>query len=68
MGWTRARRYANHKGGQKYDKKSGEELPRTVDQEKARAAAVFYERYVAARGHPDYVRLKKLHRERHEGN
>lgn len=21
MGWTRARRYANHKGGRKYDKK-----------------------------------------------
>ena len=26
MGWTRARRYANHEGGRKYDKKTGEEL------------------------------------------
>lgn len=31
MGWTRARRYANHKGGRKYDKKTGEELRRTED-------------------------------------
>jgi hypothetical protein len=67
MGWTRARRYANHKGGRKYDKKSGKELPRTVDEEKAAAAAVFYERYVAARQHPEYVRRKERHTERYEG-
>src|ERR1022692_762808 len=35
MGWTRARRYANHKGGRKYGKKAGEELPRSEDKEKA---------------------------------
>jgi hypothetical protein len=28
MGWTRARRYANHKGGRKYDQSTGRELPR----------------------------------------
>jgi hypothetical protein len=67
MGWTRARRYANHKGGRKYDKKTGKELPRTKDKEKAAAAAIFYERYVAARQHPVYVRQKKLHQERYEG-
>ncbi len=66
MGWTRARRYANHKGGRKYDKKSGDELPRTEDAEKARAAAIFYERYVTARQHPVYVRLKKKHLDQHE--
>jgi len=49
MGWTRARRYANHKGSRKYDKTSGEELPRCMDAEKAEAAAVFYDRYVKAR-------------------
>jgi hypothetical protein len=65
MGWTRARRYANHKGGRKYDKKTGKQLPRTDDPEKA-AAAVFYERYVAARQYAEYVRQKKLHRERYE--
>jgi hypothetical protein len=67
MGWTRARRYANHKGGRKYDRETGEELPRTVDAEKAAAAAVFYERYVAARQHRDYVRLKGEHRRCYEG-
>ena len=51
MGWTRARRYANHKGGRKYDTKTGHELPRTEVKEKAAAAAVFYERYVTARQH-----------------
>lgn len=66
MGWTRARRYANHTGGRKYDKKTGDELPRTEDAEKAAAAGVFYERYVAARQHPEYVRQKKLHKERYE--
>ncbi len=66
MGWTRARRYANHKGGRKYDKETGEDLPRVVDDEKAAAAAIFYERYVAARENMSYKRLKEVHLERHE--
>lgn len=66
MGWTRARRYANHKGGRKYDTETGAELPRAEDAEKAAAAAVFYERYVAARQHPEYLRLKRNHIERYE--
>lgn len=66
MGWTRARRYANHKSGRKYDKKTGVELPRIEDNEKAEAAAIFYERYVTARQHPDYVRQKKQHQDRYE--
>ena len=66
MGWTRARRYANHKGGRKYNRQSGQELPRGEDPEKAAAAAIFYERYVAARRHPAYVRLRDEHREKYE--
>ncbi len=66
MGWTRARRYANHTGGRKYDTKTGQELPRTEDAEKAAAAAVFYERYVTARQHAEYVRQKQRHQERYE--
>ena len=66
MGWTRARRYANHAGGRKYDKKTGDVLPRTEDGEKAAAAAVFYEQYVTARQHPRYVRQKERHQERYE--
>jgi hypothetical protein len=66
MGWTRARRYANHKGGRKYDKESGEELPRSEDPEKAASAAIFYRRYVTARENEKYRELKRLHRERYE--
>lgn len=66
MGWTRARRYANRKGGRKYDKQTGELLPRAEDREKAEAAAVFYERYVGARRHREYVRQKNAHIERYE--
>lgn len=61
MGWTRARRYANHKGGRKYDKITGEVLPRIEDSEKSAAAAIFYKRYVTARQNSDYIRMKKLH-------
>ena len=67
MGWTRARRYANHKGGRKYDRTTGNALPRTEDAEKAAAAAIFYERYVAAREHPEYLRQRQQHQERYEG-
>lgn len=66
MGWTRARRYANHKGGRKYSE-SGEELPRTNDPVKAEAAAIFYERYVQAREDPEYRRQKARHQALHEG-
>ncbi|WP_425617057.1 DUF4385 domain-containing protein [Anatilimnocola sp. NA78] len=66
MGWTRARRYSNHQGGRKYDKQTGAELPRTVDPEKAAAAAVFYERYVAAREHAVYLQQKAQHLAQHE--
>lgn len=41
MGFTRARRYANHRSGRKYDDQ-GAVAPREPDSEKARAAAVFY--------------------------
>jgi hypothetical protein len=61
MGWTRARRYANHQTGRKYDKVTGAVLPRAEDNEKAAAAAIFYEKYVKARENADYVRQKKRH-------
>ena len=78
MGWTRSRRYANHKGGKKYkgavppDKKgqSGAhgraELPRELDEEKAESAAIFYEKYVEARENARYKEMKKRHKERYE--
>ena len=67
MGWTRARRYANHKGGRKYHPNTGELLPRGEDAEKAAAAAVFYDRYVEARENAEYIRLNGEHLRKHEG-
>jgi hypothetical protein len=42
MGYTRARRYARHASGRKYDH-AGRELPEKIDTEKQAAAAIFRE-------------------------
>ncbi len=75
MGFTRSRRYANHKGGKKYDgpvpdDKKGQsgahgrkELPRTEeDPVKAESARIFYERYETAKNDKDYQRLAAEHK------
>ena len=79
MGFTRARRYANHKGGKKYDgavpdDKKGlsgahgrDELPRTPeDPVKAAAARIFKARWDEAKIHPRYVQLKEDFKQRYE--
>lgn len=59
MGFTRARRYANHRGGRKYAP-SGEELPRSVEDEvKAESAKIFFEAWKEAEAVPRYAALKK---------
>ena len=61
MGYTRARRYANHRSGKKYDE-NGEVRPQeedAMDSEKARAARVFYEKYLEAREDEHYRERKK---------
>ena len=61
MGYTRARRYANHRSGKKYDE-NGRILPQepdALDGEKARAARVFYEKYVQAREDEHYKRRRE---------
>lgn len=77
MGYTRARRYANHASGQKYDgavpdDKKGqsgahgrEQLPRTEDPVKAEAARIFYAKYLMAREDPDYKKLRKQWQEQY---
>lgn len=55
MGWTRARRYANHTGGRKYAADGVTVLPRGDDPVKAESARIFYERYVAVRDDPEYT-------------
>lgn len=74
MGYTRSRRYANHKGGKKYDgpvpaNKKGQsgahgrsELPRSPeDPAKAESARLFYAAYTTARCDVEYQRLKHDH-------
>lgn len=63
MGFTRSRRYANHKSGRKWPPGREEVLPDDVDPIKAECASIFYEAHVAARNDPEYLRLKQHHLE-----
>lgn len=81
MGYTRARRYANHKSGQKYEtnpqKQEGEEAQKLArkqirpqeedwgEGEKAQAARIFYEKYALAKDDSEYIQLRKEHKEKY---
>jgi hypothetical protein len=67
MGYTRARRYANHRSGKKYDEdgKVRAQEPDAMSGEKARAARVFYEKYLQAREDGHYKRRRKEWTERY---
>jgi hypothetical protein len=61
MGWTRARRYANHKSGKKYDGNKNV-LPQEADaltSDKAQAAEIFRRRYVEAKENQQYQQMKQ---------
>ena len=65
MGFTRARRYANHSNGKKYTK-TGEVLPQSKDaltNEKARAARSFKLMWDKARNDVKYIKMRKEWRE-----
>jgi hypothetical protein len=66
MGYTRARRYANHRSGRKYAQGGKEILPREEDPVKAESAKLFYEKWQKAREDKKYLELKKMHREMYE--
>jgi len=66
MGYTRSRRYANHKTGRKYAEDSKTVLPREEDPVKAESARIFYAKYQQAKTDPDYMRLKKAHQAQYE--
>lgn len=78
MGITRARRYANHPSGKKYegavpaDKKgiSGAhgrpELPKGFDAEKAESAQIFAEKYYLAKNDEIYQELLNEHKEKYK--
>lgn len=79
MGYTRSRRYANHKSGRKYrqnpQKESTKEaqlearkdiLPNEVDPVKAESAAIFKEIWTQAKTNEKYLQLLKKHKEMYE--
>jgi len=82
MGYTRARRYANHASGQKYIANPQDEPtlatqkiarkninPQESDwqtNEKSQAAAVFFAVYTQAKEHPIYNKLRVEHIEKYE--
>ena len=67
MGYTRARRYANFKGGIKYDKNNAYALNErgTGDPAKAESAAIFHQKWKQAEAHPEYATRKKAWREQY---
>jgi hypothetical protein len=64
MGYTRARRYANHAGGRKYDA-DGNVLPYTNDPVKAESAKVFYALWKQVEADPIYAKLKAEHKQKY---
>ncbi len=65
MGYTRSRRYANHKTGRKYDNDK-QVLPREEDPIKAESARIFYAIYQQAKTDAEYMKLKKAHQSKYE--
>lgn len=78
MGYTRSRRYANHKSGKKYDgpvpdDKKGQSgahgrpvLPKEDDDVKAQSAAIFYEVWQKAKADETYLAMMKVHKEKYK--
>lgn len=79
MGYTRSRRYANHKSGRKYKSnpqlESSKEaqiearkdiLPYQVDPIKAQSAAIFKEKWIQAKTNEKYLQLLAKHKQMYE--
>jgi len=79
MGYTRSRRYANHKSGRKYKQNPQKEttkeeqmivrkdiLPYEVDPVKAESAAIFKEKWVQAKTNEKYLQLMAKHKQTYE--
>jgi len=67
MGFTRARRYANYKGGNKYDKEDSYALKErgSGDPLKAQSAAIFYKAWKDAEANEIYLVQKREWRSKH---
>ncbi|BAZ10966.1 hypothetical protein NIES4071_27900 [Calothrix sp. NIES-4071] len=79
MGYTRARRYANHKSGRKYKSNPQKELsleaqkqarqlilPNQEDPIKAESAAIFKQKWQTAKTNPKYLQLMNQHKNSYE--
>lgn len=78
MGYTRSRRYANHKSGKKYDgpvpnDKKGQSgahgrsiLPQETNAVKAESARIFFVQWQRAKADEDYLRMMQEHKSRFE--
>ena len=66
MGYTRARRYANHKGGRKYAEDGVTVLPRIEDPVKAESARIFKVVWDRVMDDPAYQAARAAHEERYE--
>lgn len=79
MGYTRSRRYANHKSGKKYKQNPQKEttkeaqiearkdiLPYEVDPIKAESAAIFKEKWLQAKTNERYLQLMAKHKQMYE--
>ena len=79
MGYTRSRRYANHKSGKKYKQNPQKEttkeaeiiarkdiLPYDVDPIKAESAAIFKEKWTQAKTNEKYLQLMAKHKQMYE--
>ena len=66
MGFTRARRYANDKGGRKYDAIDKHRLERgTGDPAKAESAQIFFDAWKKAEARPAYAEMKAEWKEKY---
>lgn len=70
MGYTRSRRYANHKSGRKYANSGSEDsktvLPREEDLVKAESAKIFYEKWQLVKTDLGYIQLAKHHQRQYD--
>lgn len=64
MGYTRARRYTNYKGGRKYDE-DGNVKERQIDPVKSKSAAIFMDKWKLARTDEEYLKMKKEHQKKY---
>jgi hypothetical protein len=59
MGFTRARRHANYRGGRKYDPEDKHQLAKgTGEPQKAESARIFYEAWKKVEAKPAYAKQK----------